>query len=270
MKNCVICGGKTVSIGHSQGVEIFKCTNCGLGITDSKDMPDYSQYHRDATYLAENEQFKNIFSKRVNLILSFKRQGSVLDIGSSTGELLSLFKNRGWEVLGIEPSAAAASEALKRGIPTVNKTFEEFGTDQKFDVVILNHVLEHMANPLAILRKVKSLLKEEGIVLVDVPHFGGLAAKVKGAGWEYILPHEHLWHFTVKAFMLLLAKANLRVIYLETHSGVWGYGSPAKEVWQSLIGGKKRFFSNVATALPSFFISKLGLGSGLTVVVQKQ
>lgn len=269
MKPCIACNFELKFLGENQGVAIFQCPVCGLGMTGNGKHEEYTAYHRDPVYVKEEKQFRNIFEKRVDAILQFIKKGKALEIGSSTGLFLSLLKKRGWEVQGIEPSKPAAKTAIARGVPTLIATFEKAPLKDKFDVVILNHVLEHMDNPRAVLKKAAGVLNKGGFILIDVPNFASLAARAGGVGWRYILPREHSWHFTPTSLFLLLEKAGFAPLYWEAHSGIWGHARPFLEVWQSFAGRKKRFFRNVATALPTLVLSKLKAGTGLTVVAEK-
>ncbi len=268
---CISCGKKLRYFGRSERWNILQCKTCGLGVTQGNgEFTQYTTYHRDPVYASEQEQFRNIFEKRVAILTKFKRISRALEVGSSVGTFLSLLQTRGWEVRGVEPSKAAAQAAQKGGIPTTIDTFEETNLPEAtFDVVIFNHVLEHMSDPFTVLRKAHKVLRKEGLVFIDAPNFGGLSARILGSRWQYILPREHRWHFTPQALSLLLGKAGFKVLYWETHSGIWNYGNPAKEIWQSLIKRRKRFFMNIITLLPSFIATKMGMGSGVTVIAQK-
>lgn len=270
MNTCISCGNTLSFFGLNSGIKIYRCSKCGLGVTEDKFKENYNAYHRDDVYQKEEKQFSNIFLKRVWLISKFKKPGKVLEIGSSNGLLLSLLKERGWEVVGIEPSMTSAKYANERGIKTYKQTFEKTNfASNSFDLIVLNHVLEHLVNPTEDLNKTYELLKKDGVMLIDVPNFGSLIARVAGSNWKYLLPKEHLWHFTKCSLYSLLKKTGFIVKDCQTHSGLWGYGSPLRELWESLIGGKKRFFFDVVTLIPTFFVTKLGYGSGLTVIAKK-
>lgn len=270
MEYCIVCKTKLRKFGKNSSKTILSCPTCGLGVTKEGTKLDYSNYHRDKVYEQNEEQFKNIFSSFVKKIPNYKKSGRVLDIGSSTGLLLQLFLKQGWEVQGIEPSKSAREYATARGIPTINSTFEDENLNlEKFDVVVMDHVLEHMSDPNKVLEKVNKLLNKEGTVMVNVPNFASLSAKLYGAGWEYVLPQEHLWHFTPKSLQLLLEKHGFLLISWEARSGIWDYDNPALELWQSFIGMKKRFFKNFLTAFPTWFISQAKLGTGLSIIAKK-
>lgn len=270
MKKCLVCNKRLKFLGKNDSFDIFRCPFCGLGTTAGIfPKTQYSAYHRDPVYIKEEKQFKNIFEKRVGIILKFKKAGKALEAGSSTGVFLSLLKKRGWEVQGVEPSLAAGV-AEKKGIPTINTTFEKAKLkDETFDLIVFNHVLEHMENPIQILERANRVLKKGGIVLIDAPNFASLSARILGSRWRYILSKEHRWHFTPKSLSLLLEKVGFKVVYRETRSGIWDYGNPLEEIWQALVGRKKRFFIDILTAIPALAVTVLKLGTGLTVVAKK-
>lgn len=270
-KKCIACGGSFRLIGKSAGVEIYKCVYCGLGVTSGAGDKKPGQYHRDWVYAKREKQFRNIFQKRADIVQRFGQKGNVLEIGSSTGILLSLLKQQGWDVAGIEPSREAASMAKKRGVPTTVLPFERAKlTNKKYDVVIFNHTLEHMTNPLTILKKARSMIKAGGILFIDVPNFASLGARVAGVSWKYILPNEHIWHFTPSALFNLLNKADFRVVWWEARSGVWDYASPIQEIWDSFSSLKFRFFNDILTAIPSWLATKAKLGTSLSVIAIKK
>lgn len=250
--------------------EIKQCSYCGLGITTQQPLQT-GDYHRDGEYISEHKLFQNIFARRVSLIEKYHpKKGRVLEIGSSTGELLSILKDKGWEVLGIELSAKAAKIAQGRKIPTQVLPFEQFKNSGKFDVVIINHTLEHLKNPKQIIQKISELLLSGGLVLISVPNFGSLSAKLQRQYWPLLLPDEHLWHFTAHSLGLLLSQYQLSPIYTEQISGIWDMQNPMKELVISLTQLKKRFFTEVVGLIPSLITTKLNKGSNLTIVAQKQ
>lgn len=228
------------------------------------------RYHRDEVYLKNQELFRNIFTTVFKKVSRYKKKGKVLEIGSSTGLLLDLFRNNGWEVQGIEPSKKSSDYALKMDIPTLTTTFEKSALKKKYDVIILNHVLEHLKNPPGVLKEAHRLLNSGGIIVVNVPNAGSLSARIYKESWEYVLPDEHLWQFTPQALFDLLIDAGFKVVEWSAASGIWEYDSPLLELWQSLTKLKKRLFRNVLTAAPAWVVTQLKMGTGLSVVAIKK
>lgn len=267
---CIICHGKTKLLCKVGKYEIYKCGRCGLGRTKNSTI-QRSEYHRDNIYVDANEQFKNIFQRRIDFIQSLNPEvEKVLEIGSSTGVMLSLLKEEGWEVWGVEISPEAANSAIKKGINTLTTPIEDLKLHQhSFGLIIINHTLEHLENPPEVIKKVSSLLKVGGILLVDVPNFGGLSARVFKKRWFALLPEEHLWHFTYDSLSYLLNNNGLEIVKRNSPSGIWDYWNPGAEIWMSFWGLKKRFFINVLTVLPNFIVTVLNQGSTLTVLARK-
>ena len=226
-------------------------------------------YHRDKDYRKYEYLFENIFRKRVNLISRFVNRGRLLEIGSATGVMLMLFKKRGWDTLGIEPSGSS-QEAKKKNLRVLNIRFEDAKLPKDyFDLVVLNHTLEHMDNPRGALKKVNSVLKKNGLVFVDVPNFGGLGSKILGKYWPYLLPKEHKHQFTRQSLMGLLEKSGFKVIHWESRSGLFEYANPLLELWQGLSGLKKRFFTDILTFPYALIATLLNVGDSLSIVGEK-
>lgn len=267
--NCLICSHETKLFTETNNHLIYKCTNCGFGYT-SKLSAQSGEYHRDETYIQEEELFSNIFNRRVKEITKFLKTGKVLEIGCSTGLMLSIFQKKGFNVKGVEISKKAAELAKTRGLEIITQPFEKIKFNEKFDLIILNHTLEHLENPLKILEKSKTLLNPKGYLLIDLPNFDSPNAKLFKKRWQHLLPEEHLWHFTQKSYEVLFKKLDFKIMKIKRASGVWDFANPYKEIYQSLTGRKKRFFKNILTAIPSLVMTKLNKGSDLLVLARKK
>lgn len=229
-------------------------------------------YHRDKDYISFEGMFRNIFQKRVEVVWPYLKRnsrGKVLDIGCSNGVFLDLFKEKDWETWGIEPSKNALV-AQQKGHNIQKDFFEKTDLPKKyFDLVILNHTLEHMKDPEDILKKVNLVLGKGGLVFVDVPNFGSLSSKLLGKRWPYLLPKEHKHQFTRKSLTSLLERSGFKVIHCESRSGIFEYANPALELWQSLAGFKKRFFTDLFTIPYVLFATLLNMGDSMSFVAIK-
>jgi SAM-dependent methyltransferase len=231
---------------------------------------NYKNYHRDKDYLANESLFRNIFLNRVNLISKFINKGKVLELGCSTGVMLKLFKERGWHVLGVEPSASS-DEAEKKGLRVLKVKFEEVKLPKNhFDLIILNHVLEHLTDPENVLRKIYTLLKDNGFIFIDVPNFRSLSSIMLGKRWPFLLPDEHKSQFTKKSLTVLLEQTRFEVIHWESRSGIFEYANPFLEFRQSLIGLKKRFIFDLCTMPYALCATLLNMGDSMSFIVQKK
>jgi len=272
---CILCNSKKYKeLFGKEDWKILKCQKCNLVFTQRDRYKNYNNsnnYHRDVDYQKNETLFRNIFEKRFRIIGKFvKNPDRVLEVGCSTGILLSLFKKNTGETWGVEPSKSGEL-AKNKVTKLLRTTFEKAELPKNyFDLVILNHTLEHLENPLLVLRKVNFLLKDGGIIFVDVPNFGGLSAKIFGRNWALLLPYEHNFQFTLATLRKLLIKSNFKLIYQESRSGLFEYANPFSEVWDALKTGKKRFFTDILGFPGALIATLLNKGSSLSVVGQKQ
>jgi len=145
-------------------------------LTDITNQEEY--YKRE--YLNAAASHKKLFEKKFDDFLSNRRPGKVLDIGCATGEFLEVAKESGWRAFGIDVSQWVCDYLAERGFRDIHSGTLE---DQKFphemfDAVHMNHVLEHIPNPLEFLAEVHRILKAKGLVMIEVPN-------------EFYFPHNY-------------------------------------------------------------------------------
>jgi 2-polyprenyl-3-methyl-5-hydroxy-6-metoxy-1,4-benzoquinol methylase len=124
--------------------------------------------------------------------------GRVLDVGCGRGVLLQEFRRRGWEVQGTELSESAASHARQTlKIPVEIGDLETISFPPNyFDAITLWHVLEHVADPRTLLAEIRRILKPDGVLLVAVPNFGSLEARISKDKWFHLDVPRHVTHFS--------------------------------------------------------------------------
>jgi len=206
--------------------------------------------------------FNNIFKKRYKLIHKFiKNPKRVLDIGCSNGVFLDLYHNS--ETWGVEPSDNA-KKANAKNHKMINLNFEKADLPQNyFDLVIMNHTLEHLKRPNEVLAKIKTLLKKDGIVFIDVPNVGSLSSKVLGNKWPYLLPEEHLWQFDKKNITKLTKDAGFEVLHWESRSGIFEYANPILEL------RRKGFLKDIIAIPYAILATVLNMGDSMSIIAKK-
>jgi 2-polyprenyl-3-methyl-5-hydroxy-6-metoxy-1,4-benzoquinol methylase len=146
----------------------------------------------------------------------------VLDIGCGWGQALLAFKKKGMHCYGFDPAPEGVAYARKKGLDVVRAGMEKmdvFG-GKKFDVVTLIDVLEHLSDPIAVLKEIRgSLLKPGGILIIDVPNefnaFQLAGQKThKLAPW-WVAPPGHLNYFTPATLKKLLRGTGFDVLRAE-------------------------------------------------------
>jgi SAM-dependent methyltransferase len=118
-----------------------------------------------------------------------------LDVGCSTGGLLEILnKYTSWELYGVEPDKKSSSIAKKKGLNIYNGLLETYNPEQKFDMIILNHVLEHLPDPAKTIQKVNLLLKDNGVLVGEIPTCDCFERIIFGRYWQgYHLPRHLTW-----------------------------------------------------------------------------
>lgn len=116
---------------------------------------------------------------------------TALDVGAATGLLVRAAERAGLRAMGVEPSASLTKVANEHGANVLNGVLPHPDLhDRTFDIVFLIDVLEHVADPVALLRCCRERLAENGRLLVVTPNVRSLAARILGhRWWHYRLAH---------------------------------------------------------------------------------
>jgi 2-polyprenyl-3-methyl-5-hydroxy-6-metoxy-1,4-benzoquinol methylase len=234
---CIVCDGSKCKIFREvedkfirERVRYFKCEKCGLIFLHPQPLEELKRvglYPKQYRYRGARRELirftKEVFVGRFVLVspksihLNFlerwgfrKKRGKVLDIGTGHGRFLYLLKMRGWEVLSVDPSPYCANIINKfLRIPTIQAGAEDFKiTDEKFDLVSMISILEHLSDPVQILHKLKRVLKKNGKIYVVTIHIS-----------LNKLYATHLFQFTETTVVKLLKKMGFVTEFIKTIGG---------------------------------------------------
>lgn len=215
--------------------EIFECEDCQLAFT--KNITTLMRSHRSGNelydlegYKEDEEKLRRRFGRLIQIIKRYKKSGKVLDVGAGFGLFTSILLSKGKFTIGIiEPeNLLHYINILKHKV--YRTSFEQFkGKKKTYDIIIMMDVLEHFSNPIANLEKAKSLLKSDGILVVQTPNYKSLMAKIC-LEWAWWMVEDHKFFFSPKSIKLVLEKAGFREIYFTTY-----------EDWEDL---KKNLYGN--------------------------
>jgi SAM-dependent methyltransferase len=150
--------------------------------------------------------------------LQGREEGVLLDIGCGTGGFLARMRDLGWEVVGIEPDGQAAEWARRNyGFDVMQGTPERIDLpDQSVDAITMNHVVEHLHDPLATLAECSRLLKPDGRLVVVTPNVESLGNRIFKNSCLNLDPPRHLYLFSPDTLKACAERAGLRVIGLRT------------------------------------------------------
>jgi SAM-dependent methyltransferase len=137
-----------------------------------------------------------------------RNTGRVLDVGCAAGFFLKVMKERGWWVNGIDicPEMAryAGKIAGRRGIHLGPADQSVWPADM-FDLVTLWDTIEHVGDPVGLIRKCSIWLHQGGAICLETQDPESWLARLAGPRWHHYKPAEHLWHFPVRSLGRLLA-----------------------------------------------------------------
>jgi SAM-dependent methyltransferase len=137
----------------------------------------------------------------------------VFDFGCGLGTWLDVLQDAGWDTCGLEPGAKQAEVAGRR-----HRMVDAIPEQEVFDLAILNHVLEHLLDPLAILREIAASVLPGGQVYVSVPDFGTVHKHKRLA---YVANDLHINSFSFSGLQSLLALAGFEI---HAHLPGWATG----------------------------------------------
>lgn len=135
----------------------------------------------------------------------------LLEFGSGYGLFLDAARERGYDVQGVELSRPAAAAAARLDIDVYCGQLVDAPLTGPYDVVCGWDTLEHVPDPLAVLRRIRSLIADGGTVALSTPYFSSLPSQLLGQRWWTLKPAEHIWHYTPYTLRLLAARAGFTV-----------------------------------------------------------
>jgi SAM-dependent methyltransferase len=132
----------------------------------------------------------------INIAIDGRTGLRVLEVGSGYGDILIYLKSRGCQVVGTDPSPAAAAKAAESGIDVrVGELLDMGFPAQSFDVAFLSHSLEHVPDPNAELRELHRVLLPGGWLHIAVPNGSASRLITDGLYWDHLSHPSHFWYF---------------------------------------------------------------------------
>jgi 2-polyprenyl-3-methyl-5-hydroxy-6-metoxy-1,4-benzoquinol methylase len=214
---CPACGSAT---GCGSNDFIAVCRSCGHGWLNRSEQShaaveaslftrDYAGYRPDAAYVAAVTT-----SICEQLVPRVPPPGRLLDLGCGAGDLLLAAREFGYEVEGIDISAASAEICRSRGLQCAVGDFLTREFPHRFDVIVMWDVLAHLRDPESFLARSRSLLTARGILLLKTPLLGdisvGLGRRWPRAAGALLGAPSHSQYFNRRSLAALLSRAGFQ------------------------------------------------------------
>jgi len=195
--------------------EIRQCRRCGLGMLDPfPDARETAGFYEHVFYDGQGKRFnpvvewlrKQLASRRTTMLNRLcPGRGRLLDFGSGPGHFAAVQRQNGWEVHDLDPYSASSQYGGKAATRPDGGVSLDY-PDDSFDAVSLWYVIEHLANPVAVLAELDRVLKPGGVLLLATQNFASPQARAFGPRWLILDPPRHLWQFSPRNLDLLLSR----------------------------------------------------------------
>tara|TARA_R110000868_G_scaffold143741_3_gene362247 strand:- start:39767 stop:40594 length:828 start_codon:yes stop_codon:yes gene_type:complete len=170
--------------------------------------------HTDSNVSFEDRIYQGVkkfnLKNKLKIVQRHTSGKKLLDVGAGTGDFLLVARENGWNVNGVEPNSKANTKASEKGL-NLKYSLEDFA-NEKFDVITLWHVLEHVPNLTDQVTRLSNLLEEGGALIIAVPNFKSFDALHYKNFWAAFDVPRHLWHFSRTTISKLFKKENMQVV----------------------------------------------------------
>ncbi|MGB9200335.1 class I SAM-dependent methyltransferase [Methanobacterium sp.] len=217
-------------IDEYKDITVIDCENCGYKhVFPIPEQHDLDKFYEKEFRHVDSNYFKRLEEDLEWLLMTYERyydlfeqqcQGNskkLLEIGSGSGHFLKCGKDRNWDVMGFEPSNISYDYSKTLDVNVIHGNFDlekakEYG---KYDVIFMRNVIEHISNPIAMLKDVKTLLNSNGLLFIVSPNDYNPLQDIlkKKLGFDsFWIAKEHINYFNFESMKNLLKKLDLIVI----------------------------------------------------------
>ena len=230
---CPICNNSDSITKHIRpdSLTVKFCNNCNTFFVSpapspqelSKFYANYDESHRREPIINTDDLVHNY--KDINPLVDFRIQelskhisllnSKVLDVGFGRAQFLYSLMKLGAIPFGIELDEKAIEYATALGIHNVHKgSIEDMSDYTKFNLIILNDLLEHPLNPMSLIRKAHDLLENNGLLMIWTPN--GEITDNELSPTTFRVDLEHMQYLTPKSCKYIAKEFNFKIIHLET------------------------------------------------------
>ena len=227
---CVVCGeaapprvrADVRDYVTGERFQLLQCRRCDFAMTDPVPIsldryypPRYRRFNAVAAFV-----LRRLYLRRVDGWLArIPKSGVALELGSGTGWMLRALRERGWLAVGSERTVTVAVAAREgAGVPMFVGDLDAIRDAPVLDLVIMFHVLEHLADPVAALHALARRVKPGGTLILGIPNIASWQARAVGSRWMHLDAPRHLCHFSPDAIERALHASGFRMAHLDFRS----------------------------------------------------
>ncbi len=201
--------------------QAVRCRHCGLVRTE----PEPAEQKKDAGYYVDpadylyrlnNLKLWQQFAKDVlKIIKKYKSQGALLDVGANIGVLVAEAVKNGYDAQGLDicqESVEAGNKLFNLGQRLTFAALPETNWTNQFEIIVYNHVLEHLKDSNRELTAAYQALKAGGLIYLAVPNFNSVWRRVLGRRWRGLATNQHYWQFEATSLQKILEHNHFKVL----------------------------------------------------------
>lgn len=201
-----------------------QCRECGfIQSSDLHDVQGFYEQLEDPDYVAGHKERALQAQKLLKLVARVRPGGRLVDIGAGSGILVEQALLQGYDATGVEPSTWLYEQGRSRSLPLHLGTFPHPDIPPGIDVVTLVDVIEHVSDPVGLLREIQEQLADDGVGLVVTPDVSSIAAKLLGKRWWHYRI-AHIGYFNQQTLVRALRRAGLEPVQVGRPS--WYFSLP--------------------------------------------
>ncbi len=219
--NFKICKDHSVS---GESFALVKCSKCQLVFTNPRPViEEIHKYYNSSTYISHTNKGNTLVNilykiarvytlrRKLKAIRKFTPRKRILDYGCGTGHFLQYLTSKGWETYGFEPDEGARASATSQNL-TVFDNRARIKELEKFDVITLWHVLEHVHDVRDTMKFLRKRLESNGFLFIAVPNINSFDAIHYHENWAAYDVPRHLYHFSQDSFSRLAKKCKFNIV----------------------------------------------------------
>jgi 2-polyprenyl-3-methyl-5-hydroxy-6-metoxy-1,4-benzoquinol methylase len=225
--NCPLCNKNDYRQKYRiDSWNIVKCNHCDFVYVNPRlqkkellkiytdnyfDNTDVGYFHYKENKELRKKNFQKWIDDSVNF-LGHDEDRNALDIGCAAGYCLEIFKTKGWRPYGIELNTEYAGQLLQNGYKVYNSPFLDISFEEKYSIITLFDVVEHLTDLQEHFIKLHSILDNSGIIVLITPDYNSLQRKLLGKKWFQFKPIEHIHYFSLTTFKKLIDSTGFTIV----------------------------------------------------------
>jgi 2-polyprenyl-3-methyl-5-hydroxy-6-metoxy-1,4-benzoquinol methylase len=227
VSSCPLCGGENL---HPYKFGLVQCATCAIVLSPAIWQPQANEAMEEEWFGQDDRVMSSLWTglfetwnnrRTLRRVKAGFGSGHLLEIGVGSGSFLNAARAHGYEVVGCDLSASICERVhATYGVRMHCEPVAALAGESCFDVIVINHVLEHVNQPIDLLKHIRRLLAPGGVVHIAVPNVSCWQASL--SGWASYEPY-HLSYFDPRTLTRVVTASGLKVSRILTHDSFSGW-----------------------------------------------